>query len=62
VTHDLDQAAQMDSILYMRGKQQSPNCLTQAEFSLSLDDLRQSLKNPYLSEETSKQENKAEED
>lgn len=47
VTHDLDQAAQMDSIIYLKGSKQAPSCLSQTEFIASLDDLRLRLKNPY---------------
>lgn len=47
VTHDLDQAAQMDTIIYLKGRSEAPSVLSQAEFITSLDELRTKIKNPY---------------
>ena len=40
VTHDLDQAAQMDKIIYVKGNLEAPQVLDRDEFMQIIDELR----------------------
>ena len=43
VTHDLDLAAQMDTIVYMRGGVETPTVMNNEQFMSHLEELRGSL-------------------
>ena len=47
VTHDLEQAAQMDTVILLKGSKEAPQVLTHQEYLDNLEELRGKLKNPY---------------
>ena len=47
VTHDLEQASQMDKVIFLKGNKESPQVLSQQEYLDNLEELRGKLKNPF---------------
>jgi len=47
VTHDLEQASQMDKVIFLKGSKEAPQVLSQQEYLDNLEELRGKLKNPF---------------
>ena len=51
VTHDLEQAAQMDTVIFIQEEKVAPRVLSQQQFLDEIEELRGRLKNPYAIKE-----------